>query len=197
MPPLRLETFTDLPDPAAAAAEASLADEARLAGFDAGYAAGWDDAAAAHAEERNRVEARTGDALQSLGFTYQEARNHVLSAIEPLLTDLTHKLLPRMAHAALPALIVETVLPLARQLGEPPVTLHLHPDSRTAVEQFCIPALGLPVTFVEDPSLSPGDVRLTLDGSEARIDVDSAVDAIAAAIADFFTLETKAITHAG
>lgn len=197
MPPLTLETFSDRPEAEVTAAEATAADEARLAGFDAGYAAGWDDAAAAHAQDRGQAEARTAEALQALGFTYQEARSHVLMALAPLLTDIAEKLLPRMAQAALPALVVETILPLAEKLAEPPVTLRLHPESRAAIERLCVPALGLPVSIVEDTTLTPGDIRLTLDAAEARVDLDGAVETIATAIADYFTLETKAKSHAG
>lgn len=196
MPPLSLETFTDLPEPEQGSAEATLADEARLSGFDAGYAAGWDDAAAAHSGERALAEARTADALQTLGFTYQEARSHVLAALEPLLADIAAKLLPRIAQASLPALVVETILPLAETLAEPPVTLRLHPDSREAIERLCVPALGLPVALVEDSTLTAGDIRLTLDATETRIDIDGAVNSIAAALADYFSLDAKAKIHA-
>ncbi|MCX7282445.1 MAG: FliH/SctL family protein [Novosphingobium sp.] len=195
MPHLALEVFHDHPEPAPDSAAATLADEARLAGFDAGYAAGWDDAAAAHAGERAQTEARTAEAVQALGFTYQEARNHVLTALEPLLMEIVSKLLPRIAQAALPALVVETILPLAENLSEPPVTLRLNPASRAAIEQLCVPALGLPVSIVEDDSLTPGDIRLTLDQGEARIDLDSAIDQISAALDDFFTPNTKAQAH--
>lgn len=197
MPPLTLETFTDDPPEAATEATATAADEARLAGFDAGYAAGWEDAATAHAEDKARTEAATTAALQTLGFTFQEARSHVLAALEPLLAEITAKLLPAIAQATLPALVVDTVLPLAEGLAEPPVTLRLHPDARAAVERLCVPALGLPVTLVEDPSLTPGDIRLTLDTAEARVNLDDTVAALTAAIADFFTLETKGQAHVG
>lgn len=130
-------------------------------------------------------------------FTFQEARTHVLGALEPLLTDITAKILPRMAQAALPALLVETIQPLAERLSEHPVTLRLHPDSRDAVERLCVPSLGLPVTLVEDGSLTRGDIRLTLDTTEARVDLDGALAAISAAIGDFFTLETKDDARAG
>lgn len=197
MPPLTLETFSDQPEPPPTVAQATAADNARLAGFDAGYAAGWEDAAAAHAQDRSQIEARTSETLQTLGFTFQEARNHILSGLEPLFSEISAKLLPRMAHTALPALVSETLLPLAEQLAEPPVTLRLHPDSRAAIERFCIPTLGLPIKIVEDPDLSPGDVRLTLDTAEARVEIDGAVAAIATALADFFALEAQVKTHAG
>lgn len=196
MPPLTLETFTDLPEPEAGSAHATWADEARLASFDAGYAAGWDDAAAAHANDRAAAEAKATEALQTLGFTYQEARVHVMTALEPLLAEVAAKLLPQIARIALPALVVETILPLAEKHASSPVTLRLHPDTRTAVESLCAASLGLPLSFVEDASLSPGDVRLTLDQAEARVDLDSAVAAIGAAMADYFTLETKVRDHA-
>lgn len=195
--PLNLETFTDQSEPEPTEAQASLADEARLAGFDAGYAAGWEDAAAAHAEERARIEALATESLQSLGFTFQEARNHILTALEPLLSEVTAKLLPAIAQTALPALVVEAIAPLAAGLSEPPVTLRLHPAARPAVERLCVPALGLPITFVEDPSLTPGDIRLSLESAEARVNLDATVAALAAAITDFFHLETKAHAHVG
>lgn len=195
--PLTLETFTEDPPEVLAEATATAAEEARLAGFDAGYAAGWEDAARAHAEDRARAESATLGALQTLGFTFQEARTHILAALEPLLAEVTAKLLPAIAQAALPALVTETILPLAEGLADPPVTLRLHPDMRAAVEQLCVPALGLPVTIVEDATLSAGDIRLTLDAAEARIDLDATVAALTAAIHDFFTLETGAKAHAG
>ncbi len=195
--PLTLETFTDDPPEALAEATSTAAEEARLAGFDAGYAAGWEDAASAHAEEKARAEAATMEGLQTLGFTFQEARTHVLAALEPLLAEMTAKLLPAIARAALPALVVETVMPLAEGLAEPPVTLRLHPDSRAAIERLCVPALGLPVNIVEDPALTPGDIRLTLDRSEARVNLDETVAALTAAISDFFTLESQGKANVG
>lgn len=142
------------------------------------------------------AEARATESLQALGFTYQEARAHILGALQPLLMQMAARLLPRMAQAALPALVLETLMPMADDLSEPPVTLRLHPDIRPAIEALCVPALGLPVTLVEDATLSPGDIRLSLDQAEARIDIDTAVSAIAAALDDFFTLETQVQSHA-
>ncbi|MCZ4339947.1 hypothetical protein, partial [Shewanella colwelliana] len=71
MPPLQLEVFVAAGDPKVAAAPADLdaIDEARLASYEQGYAAGGDDAVSAQGEEKNQLAADLAHNLQSLGFT--------------------------------------------------------------------------------------------------------------------------------
>ena len=76
------------------------AEDARLASFEDGYKAGWDDAIAAQDKETARIRADFARSLEDLGFTYTEAHRHVLNAIEPLLRDMVCKVMPRMAHRA-------------------------------------------------------------------------------------------------
>ena len=55
MPPLKLEVFkTDPPGGAADSAETAAQEEMRLAAYDQGYGAGWDDSAATQADEQRR-----------------------------------------------------------------------------------------------------------------------------------------------
>ena len=88
MPALRLEVFDTVttgdgaPQPLV---EASALDEAKVASFEQGYSAGWEDAAAAQECDQTRIRADVARNLQSRAFTFQDARTHVLQAIRPLI----------------------------------------------------------------------------------------------------------------
>lgn len=191
MSPLRLEVF-ELPEGTAPGTglshDQTALEEAKLASYEQGYAAGWEDAAAAQSEDQSRLRADIARNLQTLGFTYQEARVHVLRAVEPLLTDMIARLLPAVARTALGPIVMETLLPMAESLAETPVTLVLNPVSRPAVEAFLASTCGLPLTVVEEPSLGEGQVYIRLGDIEARVDLDAAVTAIGEAVAGFYTL---------
>jgi flagellar biosynthesis/type III secretory pathway protein FliH len=191
MSSLRLEVFEDLSGHAGGSRlslEQGALEEAKLASYEQGYAAGWEDAAQAQSEDQARLRADIARNLQSLGFTFQEARVHVLRAVEPLLTEMIARLLPATARAALGPLVHETLMPLAEGLAETPVTLVLNPASRVAVEAFLSGTTGLPLNVVDEPSLGEGQVYLRLGDAEAHVDLDAAVAAIGSAIFGFYTL---------
>ena len=164
----------------------SALEEAKLASFDTGYRAGWDDAAAAQTDEQSRVRTDLGRNLQALGFTYHEARTHVLKSLEPLLLKITGKLLPELARLSLAPMLLETLMPLAEGLADAPITLVLNPAARPAVEALLEPATGLPLTIVEEPTLGEGQAWLRLGATETHVDLDSATEKIAAAVRSFF-----------
>lgn len=194
---LRLEVFPAetpaslAPETATVVTDLSAMEEARLAAYEQGYAAGWDDAAAAAETDRSKLGADLSQHLQSLGFTYHEARAHVLRAIEPLLAQMTRTILPAMARDALVPVILEVLRPLAAQMALVPVELALHPASRPAVEQALLMEASLPLAIVEDATLGPAEARLRLGETERRIALDEAVAAIGAAVTDFFHLSTS------
>ena len=168
----------------------ALEDE-KLASYDAGYRAGWDDANAAQSEDQSRMRADLARNLQTLGFTYHEARTHVLKAIEPLMLQIVGRLLPEIAREALASVVLETLMPLAEGLGDAPVTLVLNPASRAPVEALLEQATGLPITIIEEPRLGEGQVYIKLGTVEAQVDLDQATADIAAAVRGFFELPGK------
>jgi flagellar biosynthesis/type III secretory pathway protein FliH len=188
---LRLEVFEDVTGQIGGSrlsAEQGALEEARLASYEQGYAAGWDDAADAQSEDQTRLRTDIARNLQSLGFTFQEARAHVLRSVEPLLTEMIARLLPAAARVAIGPLVHETLMPLAEGLAETPVVLVLNPDARVAVEAFLSSTTGLPLTVVEESSLGEGQVYLRLGNAEARVDLDAAVAAIERAVSRFSSL---------
>ena len=189
---LRLEIFESdmrgsLPD--TVVLDTMALEEAKLGSYDAGYAAGWEDAAAAQSDEQSQIRADLARNLQSLGFSYQEARMHVLRSIEPLLQEMVGRLLPELARETLAPIVLEVLMPMAEKMADAPVTLVLNPAARAAVEMLLGQATGLPLTLIEEPSLGEGQVYLRMGGAETRVDL--AIAEITAAVRGFFDLPER------
>jgi flagellar assembly protein FliH len=163
-------------------------EEAKLTAYDNGYQAGWDDAASAGSEDQARVKADLARNLQALSFTYNEARQHILKALEPLMTSVVDRVLPATARATLAPLILETLRPIAARASEPPITVVLHPASRPALEAIMDNASGLPITIEEEDTLGEGTAFIRFHSGETQIDLDDAVARIARAVQEFFAL---------
>jgi flagellar assembly protein FliH len=193
MPALRLEVFDTVtagdgaPQPLV---EASALDEAKVASFEQGYSAGWEDAAAAQEGDQTRIRADLARNLQSLAFTFQDARTHVLQAIRPLILEMTTRLLPEVAREALAPAVLEAVMPLADDLADAPLTLVLNPAVRDRVEALVAQATGLPMQIEEEPSLGEGQVYIRMGPTETKVDLTEVTDDIAAAVRGFFNLST-------
>ena len=191
---LRLEVFT-MPDAPLARTtvvmDVGALEDLRILAYEQGYTAGWDDAAAAQTDDQSRIKADFARNLQSLGFTFQEARMHVLRAIHPLIQEIVSHLLPKIARESLASVALEALMPLADQMADAQVTLVLNPVSRAAVEALLEQATGLPLIIIEEPTLGEGQVYLRLGDSETRIDLDRATADIATAVRDFFNLTDK------
>ncbi len=198
MPPLKLQVFetrSARQQDQTVVMEASAIEDARLQAYEAGYAAGWEDAAAAAQAEQGRVGSELGNNLQRLSFTYQEARTHVLKSVKPVLVLLSTRLLPPLAQEILAPIVLDTVMPLIDDLADTPVRLLLNPASRPAVERLLSQAGGLSLIVEEEPTLGEGQVYLRLGEVEHRIDLDDAVQQIIRAVHDFFEYAEKETGH--
>jgi flagellar assembly protein FliH len=195
MPALRLEDFADGASPEEQAEAALLSEEARLAAYDQGYAAGWEDAAAAQAEDQARLRSDLANNLQALSFTYHEARLHVLRALAPLLEEMVARLLPEVAREALGPVVLDALMPLAEGLASTPVTIVLNPAARPALEPLLQSAPSLPVILEDEPTLGEGQVYLRLDAAETQIDLNRAVARITAAVRGFLDLSVTERRH--
>ena len=191
---LKLEVFDTEEKPAKTQTvildRVALEDE-KLASYDQGYSAGWEDALAAQADDQTRLHNDLARNLQTLGFTYHEARSHILKAVEPLMLQIVGRLLPEIARETLAPFVLETLMPLAEGLLDTPVVLVVNPVARRAVEAQLERAIGLPLVITEEPTLGEGQVYLKLGMVETQIDLDRATADIAAAVRGFFELPAK------
>ena len=195
---LKLEVFeADLPENAASTVvlDTLALEETKLASYETGYAAGWEDAVAAQAGDQAKIRADLARNLQSLSFTYHEARDHVLRAIEPLLTEVVNKLLPKLAHDVLTPTILQILLPMAEHLADAPLSVVINPSARAAVDALLEQVAGLPIEVIEEPSLSEGQAYLRLGEMERQINLDRATQDISAAVRGFFERPEKERTY--
>lgn len=183
-----LEDFTQVSE---ARGSRFLSDDAledtRLAAFEQGYQAGWEDASNAHSGEQNHISSELARNLQDLSFTYHEAFMHVTTALEPLLTGIVEVVLPDAAHHSLGARIVSEAVELAKTQAQGQLVLTLSSESRERLEPLFQSDLPMPVTMVEDNALGPGQIYLKLGQEERSIDLDSLIKDIQASVSDFFT----------
>jgi flagellar biosynthesis/type III secretory pathway protein FliH len=198
MPPLKLEVFEhplQRGKPQTVVMDSAEIEDSRLQSYESGYAAGWEDATAAHQDEQGRIGSELANNLQQLAFSFQEARAHILRSVQPVLTQLCTQLLPPLAQGVLAPVVLDTLMPLIDDLADTPIHVVLNPAARPAVERLLSRAAGLPLVIVEEPSLGEGQVYLRLGVVEHCIDLDLAVAQMTRAVHDFFEYSEKDSDH--
>lgn len=173
------------------------AEEVKLAAYEKGYNAGWEDAVAAQDDDLTRLRNELGRNLQDLSFTYHEAHSHVLRTLEPLLRDMVAKVLPAVAREALCQVVLEHLRPLAEELATGPMEIATHPDNLRAVEDLVVGKAGFPVVVRGEPSLGLGQAHFRIGASERRVDLDGAITAIGDVVSGFFAVEKKEVKAHG
>lgn len=185
---------TSSPMPDDPLATPQMVEQARLEGYEGGYKAGWDDATRAEAESQGRIGAEFARNLQDLGFTFHEARSHVMQALEPLLTGMVDRVLPELVSRTVGQSIIEALLPLASLAADSSIEVVVNPASRPALEPMLNDA-AVPFVLVEEPTLAEGQVFLRSGKIERHIDFTDAVDRIGAAINGLYQLNEKAFQN--
>jgi flagellar assembly protein FliH len=198
MAPLKLEVFHV--EAAAGETEAEgtgpdLDEEARLAAYEKGYAAGWDDALASQAEDQQRIRTELARHLQAISFTFHEARSHMLRSVGPVLVEMAARILPRMARQTIGATVLETLMPELEQASKTPITILVNPAERATVEAVFTSVAGLPVELRDEPSLGESQVFILRGETETRIDLDRAIAEIEAALRAYLEMAEQEVLH--
>lgn len=197
----RLEEF-DVParqqrpqHPAPALVTPAQVEEARLAGYETGYQAGWDDASKTDDEDRSRISAEFARNLQDLGFTFHEARSHVMQSLEPLLSSMVEKVLPKLISDTLGQAILEELLPLAAEAADTPIKVLVYPKGRKTLEEFLSQNNTIPIELIAEESLAEGQVYIRMGHTEKQIDLSGAVHQIGEAISGLYEINERAQNH--
>ncbi|MCP5036724.1 MAG: flagellar biosynthesis protein [Rhodobacteraceae bacterium] len=170
-------------------------EKTRLAGFEAGYQAGWDDGTKSETDGQSRIGAEFARNLQDLGFTFHEARSHVMHALEPLLAGMVEKVLPKLVADTIGQSIVEELLPLASTAADKPIEVVVPPSARPVLEPMLIASSTVPFVIIEEPTLAEGQVFLRSGKTEKHLDLSGAVDRIGTAINDLYDLNERVFQH--
>ena len=181
---LTLETF-DIAEPQpqrAPEVSSETVEAARLTGYDEGYKTGWDDAIRKTREDGERIGAEFERNLRDLGFTYEEARAHVLRSFEGLLEELAATFLPGLMAEAIGPVLLEVLGELADEAAGAPVLIRVAPGEGDRLRGFLTAETTLPVQIVAEASLADGQAYLKLGAEERRIDLADPLDRVREAI---------------
>jgi len=168
----------------------------KMAVYEQGYKAGWDDATQSEAQDQSRIGAEFARSLQDLSFTFHEARAHVIQTMEPLLNELIEKFLPDLVCETLGLKILEELRPLIEDGTDNPVQLVVAPTSRAALQKQFDQTDISGIQLTEEPSLAEGQAYLRVGRIERQIDMTGALDQISDAIRSLYALNERTLKHA-
>lgn len=167
-------------------ADTEYLEDQKLAAYEKGYAAGWEDAREADRQSDRELQVAVSRNLQSLAFGQHEVRTNLLRALRPLIEGLAEKILPEIAHEAVGAFVVEEIMKLSEQALDQPLTLFVHPASRTLVQNTLQEATGLSFDIRDEPSLLPEQVLIHRIPEERLIDLNDSLARIRDVTRAFF-----------
>lgn len=176
--------------PPASFSEAELEARGQQA-YEQGYQAGWEDALKSAAHEQERIGADFARNLQDMGFTFHEARQHVMKSLEPLLREVLHRILPQIAVDTLGQHIHEELMRIAEASCDSPVKIVISPQSLPAIRPFIDDSLTIPLEITEEPSLAEGQVYLRIGDTEKKIDVSAVIKRISQLVDTVYILNEE------
>lgn len=170
--------------------------ELRLSSFEAGYQAGWDDAAASLAESADKAIEGLGQSLSDMAFGFHEARAHMVSALRPVLEEMFSAVLPMLAREGLPSQIVALAERLVSAGAETPLELATHPDDLAVVMAALEGRTAPPLKVIPDET-QPRGAYLVRSGTGAghQIDVGRVLEEISQLVAAAFDEEEGGAAH--
>lgn len=176
----------------------SFGDEAledmRMAGYEAGYKTGWDDAINSQSEGQVAIREEFARNLRDLGFTYFEARAHVQSAATTLVRQIVEELFPRLSSHALQHHVQDVINTLVDSAIDAPFTLRTSETEADTMRELLSDS-SVPIDVVPEPTLSQGQVLLKIGADETEIDVRR-LSAVLENALDALETETKrAVGH--
>ncbi|MGC3939856.1 ABC transporter ATP-binding protein [Roseobacter sp. EG26] len=162
-----------------------LEDE-KLAAFEKGYQAGWDDAVKAQSDTVAKISADFGQNLQDMTFTYQEALSKLTVSIEPIMAEIIDKLLPELVKNALGAHIIEQTCQMIKENAEQPVEIVVAPANVETVRELAQGKISAPFELISEATLGEGQAFVRIGSAEQSVDLDAVVSGISEAMTAFF-----------
>lgn len=157
-------------------------EEARAMGYEEGYRSGWDDAVAAGADRDNQISEEFARNLQDLGFTYHEARAHVVDSVSGLLKDFVDAVLPGTISEAVGLHFLAQLSQQIETLADSPVRIIVSPEDSTVLSRLVEAETALPVRIEEEAALAAGQAYFRFGALETRIDLTKISTALRSAL---------------
>ncbi len=161
-------------------------EDQKLEAFEEGYQAGWTDAERNHESEHKNVAEEILNTLRDLSFTYEEAVAQVNRGLKPMFEQVIKALLPPVATAGFRAHVIRQLVDLSEKQTETRVTIRVSDRDFSTIEEILEQGnFKLPVSVVEDSTLTLHQLFVSIDNSEREINLSAVCDEITAAMTAF------------
>ena len=160
-------------------------EEQRLAAFEKGYSAGWEDAIAADAQGKAHLSSVLTQNLEDAVFSYHEALGQMQQALVPVFEAIAEQLLPGMVRSGLAPHILTALQNIATETMARPLILSVPPGTEDGIAPLLPAAGNVDLIIREDGSLSEGQARLHLDDGGVEIDLSGLADEMRDALAAY------------
>jgi flagellar assembly protein FliH len=157
-------------------------EEIRLASFETGYTAGWEDAVKNLGETQVRVAEGLERRLKDMRFGYVEALAEMVAATEPVFRAIVDKLLPEHTDAILAGALVGRLVALAREAGDAGLVVKVPTGTRSYIAPAVEGVEGVQVRVEEDDGLAPEQASVCLQDREHEVNLAAFGDALREAI---------------
>ncbi|MEL7345715.1 MAG: hypothetical protein AAFN59_12790 [Pseudomonadota bacterium] len=174
--------------------DASL-EVVRSQGYEEGYQSGWDDAVSSGQDRDQRISEEFARNLQDLGFTYHEARAHVVSSVSGLLEDLVDVVFPSVLSEAIGHHFLQALQENVDTLVDGPIQITVSPSDADGLSSMIDEATTLPVKIVVEDALVPGQAYFKLGVTEQRVDLDRALHGLRTALEGVKQANAKVLKH--
>lgn len=168
-------------------------EDLQLASFDAGYQAGWEDAAKAQTATAEKSAEDIAQNLQDMAFSHREAYQKLSASMQPLLSQIVNKLLPEAAQKLVGLHLIEELDRLMEIHAETAIEIAVCPENVEDLQELLADAASVPFTIAAEPSLSLGQAYLRVGQSERDINLDAVLSGISEAIEAFYDQTTQEI----
>ena len=167
-------------------------EEFRLAAFESGYAAGWDDAISnQRSAQADAIETLT-KRIEDLSYTFIEARAEMLAAVEPVFKALLDQVLPENTDVILAAALLDRLKEASKDRAGNSLDLVVPSGCAQFLSHAVTEQGGLKVLLVENAELSPEKATIKLHSHEEEIDLGELSAALREAIeATFFEIKQE------
>lgn len=148
--------------------------------FDQGYREGWNDAASAIKADDLRLGESLAEHLLGMAHTQAAAASLCLAQIEPLLTELFDKILPRAADRAFLSLILQEAETLLAAKSDKALIIRVAPEALGPLHDI-LGTSGEALVSVQveaEPGMDPLQARLVHPDGEREIDLTRILDAM-------------------
>lgn len=162
-----------------------IVEEAKLASFEKGYGAGWDDAVEAKDNETSRISATLASSLEDLNFTYHEAQAQLIESLDPMFKVLTSVVLPDTMAAAFGHHIVDHLNDMAKHQTNGPMELVVSAGEAAGLRAILGENFPVDVYVREDASFSEGQAQLRVGNIERELNSGALIESISESIEAF------------